>query len=108
MGVLNGNKPFKNLLKGIFMNKSEFIKAIADKAGMTQKDVTAACDAMLDVVTETLKAGDKIQLVGVGTLELKKVDEKTGINPRTKETVKIPASNKPVLKFGSAYKAKFN
>ncbi len=90
------------------MNKTEFIRAISDKAGITMKDIDAVYNAMLDVVTETLKAGDKIQLVGVGTFELKKVEEKTGINPKTKETVKIPACNKPVFKFGSAYKAKFN
>lgn len=90
------------------MNKTEFIKAISDKAGITQKDINVVYDAMLDVVTETLKAGDKIQLVGVGTIELKKVEAKTGINPRTKEAVEIPACNKPVLKFGDAYKKNFN
>ena len=90
------------------MNKTEFIRAISDKAGITMKDIDAVYNAMLEVVTETLKAGDKIQLVGVGTVELKKVEGKTGINPRTKETVNIPACNKPVFKFGSAYKAKFN
>lgn len=90
------------------MNKTEFIRAVSDKAGITMKDIDCVYNAMLDVVTDVLKAGDKIQLVGVGTVELKKVEAKTGINPRTKETVKIPACNKPVFKFGSAYKAKFN
>ena len=90
------------------MNKTEFIRAISDKAGITMKDIDAVYNAMLEVVTETLKAGDKIQLVGVGTVELKKVEGKTGINPKTKEAVQIPACNKPVFKFGSAYKAEFN
>ena len=90
------------------MNKTEFIRAISDKAGITMKDIDVVYNAMLEVVTETLKAGDKIQLVGVGTVELKKVESKTGINPKTKEAVEIPACNKPVFKFGSAYKAKFN
>lgn len=90
------------------MNKAEFIRAISDKAGITQKDIAVVYDAMVDVVTEALKDGEKIQLVGLGTAELKKVDAKTGINPRTKEAVKIPACNKPVFKFGEAYKAKFN
>ena len=90
------------------MNKTEFIKAVSDKAEITQKDIGVVYDAMLDVVTETLKKGEKIQLVGLGTLEVKKVEAKTGINPRTKETVKIAACNKPVFKFGDAYKAKFN
>lgn len=90
------------------MNKTEFIRAISDKAGITMKDIGIVYDAMVEVVEETLKAGEKIQLVGLGTVELKKVDAKTGINPRTKEAVKIPACKKPVLKFGDAFKAKFN
>ena len=90
------------------MNKTEFIRAISDKAGITMKDIGVVYDATLEVITEALKAGEKIQLVGVGTIELKKVDAKTGINPRTKEAVKIPASNKPTFKFGDAFKAKFN
>ncbi len=90
------------------MNKTEFIRAISDKAGITMKDIGVVYDATLDVITEALKAGEKIQLVGFGTIELKKVDAKTGINPRTKEAVKIPACKKPVLKFGDSYKARFN
>ncbi len=90
------------------MNKTEFIRAISDKAGITMKDIDLVYDATLEVVTEALLAGEKIQLVGVGAFELKKVDAKTGINPRTGATVKIPACKKPVFKFGDAYKAKFN
>ena len=63
---------------------------------------------LTEEIAKTLKAGDKLSLVGLGTVELKKIDAKTGINPRTKETVEIPACNKPVVKFGSAFKAKFN
>lgn len=90
------------------MNKTEFIRAISDKAGITMKDITVVYDAMLEVVEEALKAGEKISLVGVGSIELKNVEAKTGINPRTKETVKIPACKKPTFKFGDAFKAKFN
>lgn len=90
------------------MNKTELIRAISDKAGITMKDIGVVYDAALEVMTEALKKGDKIQLVGVGTMEVKKVEAKTGINPRTKEAVEIPAYNKPVFKFGDAYKAKFN
>ena len=90
------------------MNKTEFIRAISDKAGITMKDISVVYDAIVEVVEETLKAGEKIQLVGLGSVELKKVDAKTGINPRTKEAVKIAACNKPVFKFGDAFKAKFN
>ncbi len=90
------------------MNKSELIKAIADKAGFTNKDATAAYEAFVATVTDSLKAGDKVQLVGFGTFEVKEVPAKTGINPQTKEKVAIPACKKPVMKFGKAYKELFN
>ena len=90
------------------MNKGELIKAIAEKAGFTQKDATAAYDAFIASVTEALKAGDKVQLVGFGTFEVKDVPAKEGINPQTKEKVAIPACKKPVMKFGKAYKDLIN
>lgn len=90
------------------MNKGELIKAIAEKAGFTQKDAAAAYEAFVCTVTDALKAGDKVQLVGFGTFEVKEVPAKTGINPQTKEKVEIAACNKPVLKFGKAYKDIFN
>ena len=90
------------------MNKGELIKAMADKAGFTNKDAAAAYDAFIATVTEALKAGDKVQLVGFGTFEVKSVEAKTGINPRTGEKVAIPATKKPVMKFGKAYKDEFN
>ena len=73
------------------MNKGELIKAIADKAGFTQKDAATAYDAFIATVTEALKAGEKVQLVGFGTIEVKEVPAKTGINPQTKEPVEIAA-----------------
>ena len=90
------------------MNKGELIKAMADKAGFTNKDAAIAYEAFIDTVTEALKAGDKVQLVGFGTFEVKDVEAKTGINPRTGEKVAIPASKKPVMKFGKAYKDLIN
>ena len=90
------------------MNKGELIKAMADKAGFTNKDATAAYEAFVATVTDALKAGDKVQLVGFGTFEVKEVAAKTGINPQTKEKVAIPACKKPVMKFGKAYKELFN
>lgn len=90
------------------MNKTEFIRAISDKVGFTIKDTAAFHDAFWAVVEETLKAGDKIQIGGVVSAELKSVDAKVGINPRTKEQVKIAACKKPVMKFSSSFKAKFN
>ena len=82
----------------------ELIKAIAEKAGFTQKDAAIAYDAFIATVTDALKAGEKVQLVGFGTFEVKDVPAKTGINPQTKEAVEIPACKKPVMKFGKAYK----
>ena len=100
----------KIILKGRLnsMNKGEFIKAMAEKTGFTQKDAAAAYDAFVATVTDALKAGDKVSLVGFGTFEVKEVAAKTGINPQTKEPVQIPASKKPVMKFGKAYKDMFN
>ena len=86
------------------MNKGELIKAMAEKAGFTNKDAAIAYDALIATITEALKNGEKVQLVGFGTLEVKEVAAKTGINPQTKETVEIPACKKPVMKFGKAYK----
>ena len=86
------------------MNKGELIKAMAEKAGFTNKDAACAYEAFVEAVTEALKAGEKVQLVGFGTFEVKDVEAKTGINPQTKEKVAIPACKKPVMKFGKAYK----
>ena len=90
------------------MNKGELIKAMAEKAGFTNKDAAIAYDAFIATVTEALKAGEKVQLVGFGTLEVKNVPAKTGINPQTKEKVEIAACKKPVMKFGKAFKDEFN
>ena len=90
------------------MNKGELIKAMAEKTGFSQKDAAAAYEAFIASVTEALKAGDKVQLVGFGSFELKSVEAKTGINPATKAPVSIPACKKPVMKFGKAYKDSFN
>ena len=90
------------------MNKGELIKAMAEKAGLSQKDAAAAYEAFVASVTEALKAGEKVQLVGFGTVEVKEIAAKTGINPQTKAPVAIPACKKPVMKFGKAYKDLFN
>ena len=90
------------------MNKGELIKAIANKADFSQKDAAAAYEAVVEAITEALKAGEKVQLVGFGTFEVKDIPAKTGINPQTKAPVEIPACKKPVMKFGKAYKELFN
>ncbi|MBP3433740.1 MAG: HU family DNA-binding protein [Clostridia bacterium] len=90
------------------MNKGELIKVMAEKAGFTNKDAATAYEAFVETVTEALKAGDKVQLVGFGTFEVKDVAAKTGINPQTKEKVEIAACKKPVMKFGKSYKDLIN
>ena len=90
------------------MNKGELIKVAANKAGFSVKDMTIAYDALIETVTAALKEGDKVQIVGLGSIEVKEVAAKTGINPKTKEAVEIPACKKPVMKFGKAYKDLFN
>lgn len=86
------------------MTKVELINAIAEKAGLTKKDADAALKAVVDTVTETLKKGEKVQLVGFGTFEVRARGERTGRNPRTKETITIPASKAPAFKAGKALK----
>ena len=86
------------------MNKTELITAIADKAGIAKKDADKALTAFVEVVTDELKAGGKVQLVGFGTYEVKERAARTGINPQTKEQIKIPASKAPVFKAGNTFK----
>ena len=86
------------------MNKSELIAAIAAKTGATKKDAEATLNAFIDVVTETLTKGDKVQLVGFGSFEVRKRAARKGRNPQTKEEIKIPASKAPVFKAGKALK----
>jgi len=89
------------------MNKSELIRAMANNAGLTIKDATAAFDGLIDAITEGLKSGDKVQISGFGTFELKSKDAREGINPKTGEKIKIAASKSPAFKFGKAYKDSF-
>ena len=86
------------------MNKSDLIAAMAAKTGSTKKDAEATLNAFVDVVTEALVKGDKVQLVGFGSFEVRKRAARKGRNPQTKEEIKIPASKAPVLKAGKALK----
>ena len=90
------------------MNKSDLIAAIAAKTGETKKDAEATLNAFIDVVTEALVKGDKVQLVGFGTFEVRKRAARKGRNPQTKEEIKIPASKAPVFKAGKALKELVN
>ena len=87
------------------MNKTELIAATAEKAGMTKKDAERALNAALDAITATLTEGGRVQLSGFGIFEVKTREARTGRNPRTKETIQIPASKNPVFKASSALKA---
>ena len=86
------------------MNKSELIAAMAAKTGETKKNAEASLNAFIDVVTESLEKGDKVQLVGFGSFEVRKRAARKGRNPQTKEEIKIPASKAPVFKAGKALK----
>ena len=86
------------------MNKAELIAAIAAKTGDTKKAAEASVNAFVDVVTEALVEGDKVQLVGFGSFEVRKRAARKGRNPQTKEEIKIPASKAPVFKAGKALK----
>ena len=90
------------------MNKADLIAAIAAKTGDTKKVAEASVNAFVDVVTETLKKGDKVQLVGFGSFEVRKRAARKGRNPQTKEEIKIPASKAPVFKAGKALKDAIN
>ena len=86
------------------MNKSELIAAMAAKTGETKKSVEGALNAFVAVVEDSLKKGEKVQLVGFGSFEVKKRAARKGRNPQTKEEIKIPASKAPVFKAGKALK----
>ena len=86
------------------MTKVELIAAVANDANLTKKDAEAAVNSALNAITAALKEGDKVQLVGFGSFEVKNRAARTGRNPRTKEVVEIPASKVPVFKAGKALK----
>ena len=86
------------------MNKSDLIAAIAAKTGETKKSAEASVNAFVEVITKALVKGDKVQLVGFGSFEVRKRAARKGRNPQTKEEIKIPASKAPVFKAGKALK----
>ena len=86
------------------MNKTELIAAVAEKAELSKKDAEAAVTATIDAITEALVREEKVQLVGFGSFEIKSRAERVGRNPKTKETIQIPASKAPVFKAGKALK----
>ncbi|MBE6616656.1 MAG: HU family DNA-binding protein [Ruminococcaceae bacterium] len=90
------------------MNKNELISAAAKATGITKKDTAAVLDAILAQITDAVVAGDKVQLIGFGTFEVRERGERTSRNPRTGETVKVAASKAPAFKAGKAFKDAVN
>lgn len=90
------------------MNKTQLIEVIADKSGLKKKEAEAALNAMTEAIAEALKAGDKVQLVGFGTYEVKERAARSGRNPKTGETIQIAASKHPAFTAGKALKDAIN
>ena len=86
------------------MNKAELIAAVAAKAEVSQKEAAVVVAAVLDEIKDALKKGDKVQLVGFGSFEVRAKAARTGKNPSTGETINIPASKAPAFKAGKAFK----
>ncbi|MBU8907235.1 HU family DNA-binding protein [Desertibacillus haloalkaliphilus] len=86
------------------MNKTDLINAVADAADLSKKDATDAVDAVFDSITESLQAGDKVQLIGFGNFEVRERSARKGRNPQTGEEIEIAATKVPAFKAGKALK----
>ena len=90
------------------MKKTQLFAAVAEQAGLSKKDAEKAVSTVLDVIVEALDQGEKVQLVGFGTFEVRERAARTGKNPRTGETIEIAASKVPAFKPGQAMKNRLN
>ena len=90
------------------MTKTELSAAVAEQAGLSKKDAEKAVSTVLDVIVEALEKGEKVQLVGFGTFEVRERAARTGKNPRTGETIEIAASKVQAFKPGQAMKNRLN
>ena len=90
------------------MNKTELVAALAAKTELSKKDAEKALNAVVETITEALKAGDKVALVGFGTFEAKQRPARVARNPRTGEEIKVEASKTPAFKAGKALKDAVN
>ena len=90
------------------MNKAELIDAIASAAELNKKQAKAALEATLTAITDSLKAGDPVQLIGFGTFEVRTREERKGRNPKNGEEITIPASKNPAFKAGKGLKEAVN
>ena len=89
------------------MNKATLIAKMAEKSGLTRKQAEEAVNAFTDTIVETLKAGEKVQMVGFGTFEVKERAARVGHKPGTNETMEIAAKNVPVFRAGKGFKDEF-
>ncbi|MBR0354729.1 MAG: HU family DNA-binding protein [Oscillospiraceae bacterium] len=90
------------------MNKTELVAAVAEKTGASKKDSEKLVSAVFETMTDALVAGEKVSMVGFGAFEIKERPARTGRNPRTKETIEIPASRAASFKPGKALKDAIN
>ncbi len=88
------------------MNKTELVGVVSEKAEMSKKDTEKVVSAVFESIMDGLSKGDKVQLVGFGTFEVRERKQREGRNPATGETITIPALNVPVFKAGKAFKEK--
>ena len=86
------------------MNKSELVAKVAEKSGLTRGDAEKSVAAVFETITETHVGGEKVQLVGFGTFEVRDRKERQGQNPQTKEPIVIPATKVPAFKAGKSLK----
>jgi DNA-binding protein HU-beta len=90
------------------MNKAELIDVVASSADLSKAAATRAVDAVFDTITESLRKGDSVTLVGFGTFEVRERSARAGRNPQTGETIQIKASKAPAFKAGKAFKDAVN
>lgn len=91
------------------MSKKELVNMIAEKIPeLKKKDIKAVVDAVFESISDALAKGEKVQLIGFGTFEVREAEERTGVNPRTREKIKIPARKVPKFKPGKELKEKVN
>ena len=86
------------------MQKTDFIKAVAERTGVSQKETKQVVDAALDVITESLKKGEKVTLTGFGTFEVRHRQAREGVNPQTRAKIKIAETNTPGFSASSTLK----
>jgi DNA-binding protein HU-beta len=90
------------------MNKKELVNAVAEKTQLKKKDVKLVIDTLFETIAAVLEKGEKVQLVDFGTFEVKKMEGRTGVNPRTKAKIKIPARKVPKFRPGKVLKTRVN